>query len=217
MVARPLVIAVYDPKWFMSVLDRLKRRGVRHHHYYSPSELPLYPVVYTDSQEIADEVKASRDDAMVMLDPSRTCEGLERAILASLGKQAYDKVVIGVDTGAGSAFVVLADSTLADWGWHPGSLVEKIGEIATCLPSKEVVVRIGANERGLELAHELKRTFSSFRVELVSEQSTSPSHDRLERLRLVDEQILEVLRRAGRRKDLLAALSIAMREGVEVI
>jgi hypothetical protein len=39
---RPLVIAIYDSKWFMRVLDIVKRRGIIFHHYYTPTDVPLW-------------------------------------------------------------------------------------------------------------------------------------------------------------------------------
>ncbi|AFK50552.1 hypothetical protein TCELL_0127 [Thermogladius calderae 1633] len=214
LLYRNLVVAVYDPKWFREVVDKLRRRGIKFSFYYTLGEVPEYSVVYTDSSEIRDEVGARRD-LTVVYDPERTCRGLEKAVLASLMKSEYGSLTIGVDPGSRHAFIALGDSVVVDWGFMD-DLVGKVRELVECVPATSVVVRVGAHGRGLEIARDVKIRVPGVRVELVSEYNTTPSHSRASARLLLKGLVVNRQYLRGN-KDVLAALRIALKQGVEVL
>ncbi|WP_440059927.1 hypothetical protein ACSU1N_01865 [Thermogladius sp. 4427co] len=214
---RPLVVAVYDPKWFIEVKSRLRKRSIEFNYYYSLEETPTYSVVYTDWFEIKNEAE-SRSDLTVVYDPDRTYKGLERAILKCLMKEdEYNILTIGVDTGFRHAYVAIGDSIIVDWGYEE-DIVRRILEILDEVPARNRIVRIGVFNNGLDIAKKVKNLRPDARVEVVSESYTNLSYNRG-----VDNSylysFLKTLARSHymRARDIAAALKIALRNGVEIL
>jgi hypothetical protein len=216
LLSRRLVVAVYDPKWFMEVVERLRRRGLPFSFYYTVEELPEYSVVYTDSYEILRELD-SRRDLTIVYDPEKTCRGLEKAVLNAMFREEYTLLTIGIDPGLTHAYIALGDSTLLGWGFAE-QVVEKVRELVECIPAKSKVVRVGGYSRGLEIAKEIKDNLKDIRVEIVSEYNTTPSHSRgVDGLYRGLRSILARQPYLKRNKDIIAALKISLKQGVEVV
>ncbi|MEM0001644.1 MAG: hypothetical protein QW211_01975, partial [Desulfurococcaceae archaeon] len=141
MQRRPLVIAIYDPRWFMNVIKLLKKRGVIFHHYYSRNEVPVGSVLYTDLEQIVNEI-SDRRDLLVIYDPAKSCRKLEEAILATMYISEYRSIVIGVDPGQLISYVVLGDETLVFYGEGGIRDFEKdLNYILYCIPFKEIRIK----------------------------------------------------------------------------
>ncbi|MEM0099552.1 MAG: hypothetical protein QXD50_01800 [Desulfurococcaceae archaeon] len=215
MQRRPLVIAIYDPRWFMNVIKLLKKRGVIFHHYYSRNEVPGGSVLYTDLEQIVNEI-SDRRDLLVIYDPAKSCRKLEEAILATMYISEYRSIVIGVDPGQLISYVVLGDETLVFYGEGGIRDFEKdLNYILYCIPFKEIRIKVGAGWRSSEIIEFVKSKYKQIPLELVDEASTSPSRSR------IDEVIYSSKRLRGlkpfRYKDIYAAYRIALSKGIEVL
>jgi hypothetical protein len=212
---RPVVIAIYDPRWFIDVMNLLKRRGIMFHHYYSKEEVPYGSVIYTDMNLIVEEL-SDRRDLYVIYDPGKTCRKLEEAMLASMYISEYRDIIVGVDPGVLVSYVVLGDELLLFYG---EGKVEDLGRdldyVLKCVPFKDIKIKVGTGYRSSEIIEFIKSRYKQIPLELVDESSTSPSRSR------IDEAIYSSRKLRGlkpfRYKDIYAAYRIALSKGIEVL
>ncbi|MEM2025342.1 MAG: hypothetical protein QXW94_03540, partial [Desulfurococcaceae archaeon] len=115
MQRRALVIAIYDPKWFLKVLGVLRRRDLLFQHYYTSDKVPYSSVVYTDFNLVLKEL-SGRGDLLVVYDPDKSCRKVEEAILASHMIGGYANIVMGIDPGSVLSYVFLGDDQLIFYG-----------------------------------------------------------------------------------------------------
>lgn len=211
---RDLVIAIYEPTWFIKVIEYLKRRGIKFYYYYSREDVPPGSVVYTDYNIFAEEL-TGRTDITVIFDPNRDCRVLEKAILTANYADSYGTIVIGVDPGSRLSYVVLSDEELILYG--DGGLVElekDLDYILTCMPHRELKVKVGLGYNAVDLALRIKSKYS-VPVELIDERMSTPSVSRLDEVRFIKRRLKEL--KPFRYKDIYAAYKIAISKGVEVL
>lgn len=209
---RGFVIAIYDPNWFLKVLDYLKRRGLNFLIYENISSIPYYSVLYTDYRWFVEQA-SSRMDVAVVYDPMHNCLLLEKAILRTRFKDIYEFLTIGVDPGSTATFAVIGDDELIDHGKaNPGELGDKILEKLLCIPYREAVLRVGGGVDGWRIALNLKNKLR-IKVEVVDEEETS-GLTKLESI-LIKNKFLPS-RNIRLDKDLYAAIRIALRKGMIV-
>lgn len=214
MQKKPLVIAVYDPRWFLRVLEILRRRGVSYHHYYTPHEVPLGSIVYTDYKPIAEEL-LWRKDLLVVYDSGRTCRLLEKAISMAYLKERYKSIVVGVDPGRVLSYVVVGDSELLMYGSGTVEHLSKdIDYVVNCLDYDELLVRVGTGIMSEEIILAIKGRFS-VPIELVDESYTTPSMRRIHEIEVVSKRLRGI--KPFRQKDVYAAFRIALSKGIEVV
>ena len=210
---RALVLAVYDPRWFMKVLDRLKARRIPYTLYYTPDNIPYYSVLYTDYKYFIDQV-AGRKDLEIVYDPEHQPLVLEKAILRTKLKETYNEIIVGVDPGPSPYIIVLGDSEILEMKRldPEAPLAKEIERIKQEYPYKTLKVRVGQCHNGWRIAYMLKKAERDIAVEIVDEAKTTPKNGAGE----IVERIKNMLK-PYRNKDAYAALSIALRKGIEVI
>ncbi len=210
---RTLVLAIYDPRWFMEVLDRLKARRIPYSLYYTPDNIPYYSIFYTDYKYFIDQV-AERKDLEIIYDPEHQPLVLEKAILRTRLKETYNEIIVGVDPGPSPYIIVLGDSEILEMKrLNPkASLTKEIERIKQEYPYRTLKVRIGQCHNGWRIAYTLKKAERDVAVEIVDETKTTPKNGTGE----IIERIKNMLK-PYRNKDAYAALSIALRKGIEVI
>lgn len=215
MQRRLLILAIYDPKWFMQAIKLVKQRGIAFSYYYSKEKLPYGSVVYTDFEYILRELE-DRKDLLVVHDSQRSCKKLEEAILASMYSNSYRSVVIGIDPGDVLSYVILGDDHLLFYG--EGGLKDlgkDLNYVLNCIPRREIRVKVGIGHRCGEVVEYVKKKYAGITLELVDETSTSPSRNR------IDEVVYSARKLHGlkpfRHKDIYAAYRIALSKGVEVL
>ncbi|MEM1532440.1 MAG: hypothetical protein QXE63_06535 [Zestosphaera sp.] len=166
-------------------------------------------VVYTDLFELA---KLSTSVCIVLFNESNPTKSLEEAILASKGRSKYKEVAIGIDPGRLFTAAAVTDGELASWlrTDNLSELVEYVNKVIESTPSVNYRIRVGCNALGLKIAKVLKDSVKSRAVvELVSEKHSSPSL--MHRNPFVYRVVSKV--KTSRRKDLYAAVNIALRRG----
>ncbi len=211
---KELVLAIYEPSWLIKVVEYLKRRGIRFHHYYSREGVPPGSVVYTDHYLFVNELSA-RSDVMVIYDPSRDCRELEKAILITRFTDTYDIIVVGIDPGSKLSYVVISNDELLFYGeGRLEDLERDLKYIEECIPHKELRVKIGSGFNAVDLALEIKRKYN-IPVELIDEKMSTPSVNRLEEIRFLRKKLKEL--KPFRYRDVYAAYKIAISKGVEVL
>ncbi|MEM4481669.1 MAG: hypothetical protein QXK88_00885 [Desulfurococcaceae archaeon] len=215
MQRRALVIAIYDPKWFLKVLGVLRRRDLLFQHYYTSDKVPYSSVVYTDFNLVLKEL-SGRGDLLVVYDPDKSCRKVEEAILASHMIGGYANIVMGIDPGSVLSYVFLGDDQLIFYG--EGGLREledDLSYVLSCIPFEKVKIKIGAGPKSINIIEFLKKKFNLSSIELVDEAETSP------RKRRIEEAIYSSRRLKGlkpfRHRDIYAAYKIALSKGVEVV
>lgn len=213
MQRRPVVVAVYDPRWFMKTLELAKRRGIRYHLYYEPQAVPHSSIVYTDHEDIVREL-IRREDLIVIYDPNRDCRMLEKAFLASMYVDQFDYIVVGIDVGKKLSYVVLGNDKLLLYGEGDIRTLERdLDYVSQCIPYTRMIVRIGLGPRAIEITNRL-RTKYILEVELVDESKTTPGE-------ILDGEIIQGMRQRGLRphrdKDIYAAYRIALSKGVKLV
>ncbi|MGC8982301.1 MAG: hypothetical protein ACP5KA_00875 [Desulfurococcaceae archaeon] len=214
MQRRPLVIAIYDPQWFIRVLELLKKRRVNFHHYYTPSEVPPGSVVYTDYKPIVDEL-VHRSDLLVLYDEEKSCRSLEKAIMLVYMREKYNSISIGVDPGSTISYAVVGDGDLLFYG--EGSLEELdrgIEYVLKCMYFDEISIKVGAGHLSGDIIVHLKRKFSA-PLQLVDESATSPSASRINEVKYISKRLGGL--KSFRHKGVYSAYRIALSEGVEVL
>lgn len=210
MHRRPLVIAIYDPKWFIKTLDILRSRGINFTVFENIDNLPYYSVLYTDHHYYV-ELISSRKDVEIIYDPDRTCHGLEKSILSSMFKNEYSVVVVGIDPGKHPYYVILGDEQLLEHNYiFVEDITEYIDERLKCYPAKKKIIRIGGGFNGWKLVLKIKNRVNAI-IEIVDENietqlpgyliKTLDSSKKYSRLRV---------------RDAYDALKIALCEGIEV-
>lgn len=166
-------------------------------------------VVYTDLLELANLSTPAR---VILFNEFNPTKSLEEAILASKGRSKYREVAIGIDPGRLFTVAVVTDGELASWlrTDNLSELVDYVNKVIESTPSVSYRIRVGCNSLGLKIARVLKDSIKSRAVvELVSEKHSSPSL--MHRNPFIYRVISKV--RTSRRKDLYAAVSIALRRG----
>jgi len=208
---RPLVIAIYDPKWFMEVSRILANRGVSYSVYSTVFQIPYYSVFYTDYQLFVEQV-ASRRDILVFYDPDHSCRLLEEAILATRMKQKYNELVIGVDPGRKPYAIVLGDEEVLEYGYvDQSAIAEFIEKCIVCYPHENAVVRVGGGANGWLIALKIKEKLG-IPVEVVDEVDTTPREYHVsDPLYIYLSETLNI-----KDKNAYAALKIALRKGITV-
>ena len=210
---RPLVIAVYEPRWFMKVLRILEDREIPYRLYYDPETVPPYSILYTDNEYFVNEM-SSRSDVEIHYDPGDTCRGLEEAILAAQNKSRYRVVTIGIDPGPNPYYVVIGDGELLEHGYIMDKSIDEVILWATaCYPAEKRIVRIGGGHNGLEIAAEIAGEIEDVVVEIVDEKETTPKN----RGGLNNSEHTPPGIRPFRNKDAYAALRIAYRKGIRIL
>lgn len=209
---RTLVLAIYDPRWFMKTLERLRTRRIPYTLYYTPEKIPYYSVFYTDYERFIEEV-TSRKDIEIIYDPLHEAKTLEKAILLTRMKHIYNEILVGVDPGPTPYIIVLGDSEILEMKRlkTDKTLPEEIKRIKREYPFQTIRVRIGQCHNGWRIAYSLKQAMTDITVELVDESKTTPKNGARE----IIERIKTMLK-PYRNKDAYAALSIALRKGLEV-
>ena len=211
---RGLVLAIYDPAWFIQVTKYLKRRGVRFHYYYSREKVLPGSVVYTDYEYFLKEL-AGRSDVIMIYDPSRSCRELEKAILIMKFRDLYNLIIIGVDPGIKLSYVALGDEELLFYSEGVLEDLEKdLDYVMSCIPHKQLKVRIGRGPSAIDIAMRVKKKYK-VSVELVDERMSTPSVSRLEEIKFLKKRLKGL--KPFRYKDVYAAYKIAISEGVEVL
>ncbi|MCS7127907.1 MAG: hypothetical protein N3E36_01375 [Sulfolobales archaeon] len=193
------------------VINTLNRRGLE---YTIPNDFTKISfnendVVYTDLLELA---KLSTPARIVLFNESNPTRSLEEAIIASKGRSEYKEVAIGIDPGRLFTVAAVTDGELASWlrTGNLSELIDYVNKIIESTPSTSYRIRIGCNALGLKIARILKDSVKSRAVvELVSEKHSSPSL--MHRSPFVYRIVSKV--KTSRRKDLYAAVSIALRRG----
>lgn len=214
MQKRILILAVYDPKWSMYVVELIKRRGIIYSYYYSVDNIPQGSVVYTDHGYFVDELR-NRRDLVIIYDPDRNCRKVEEAILSTALISGYEEVIVGVDPGSTLSYVALGDGDLILYG--SGDLLDfekDLSYIVECISFRELVVRIGLTQRSGDLVNYVREKFRYVKIELVDESSTSPGISRLGDL-IYSKKKLRGLK-PFRHRDIYAAYRIALSKGIEV-
>ncbi len=214
MYRRPLVLAIYEPRWFRKVLDILNKRRIPYTFYYEPETLPAYSILYTDYEYFTENIPQDKM-ITVFLDPGHDCRVLEEAILASKMKNTYHSVSIGIDPGPKPYIVVLGDGEIIDYKYiEKQEIIDYIVNVEKCYPTENLVVRVGGGFKGLEIAVDIRDNLPEIQVEIVDEEETTPK--KREYLREVLPRYDELIK-PYRNKDAYAALRIALRKGLEVI
>ncbi len=193
------------------VINTLNYRGLE---YVIPKDFTKVSfsendIVYTDLLELA---KLSTPARIILLNESNPTRSLEEAVLASKGLSRYREVAVGIDPGKLFTAAVVADGELASWLRTDSlrELIDYVNKVIDSTPSMSYRIRVGCNSSGLGIARALKDSVKSRAVvELVSEKHSSPSLMR--RNPFVSRVVSKV--RTSRRKDLYAAVSIALRSG----
>jgi len=193
------------------VINTLNLRGLE---YVIPNDFTKISfnendVVYTDLLELA---KLSTSARIVLFNESNPAKSLEEAILASKGRSKYKEVAVGIDPGRLITVAVITDGELASWLRTDSlsALMDYVNKIIESTPSVSYRIRVGCNALGLKIAKALKDSVKSRAVvELVSEKHSSPSL--MHRNPFVFRVVSRV--KTSRRKDLYAAVSIALRKG----
>lgn len=213
MQRKPVVIAIYDPRWFMKAIELAKRRGIRYQLYYDLESVPYSSIVYTDHESIKEELRR-REDLLVIYDPDRDCRQLERAFLASMYIEFFNYIVVGIDVGKRLSYVVLGDDKLLLYGEGDIRTLERdLDYISRCIPYKKLMVRIGSSVGSVEIIEKLRAKYSA-EIELVDESKTTPGE-------ILDNEIKQGMKQRGLRphrdKDIYAAYRIALSRGLRVV
>jgi len=211
---RELVLAIYEPTWFIKVVEYLKRRGIRFHYYYSKQDIPAECVVYTDHHLFAEEI-TDRPGVTVIYDPKRDCRELEKAILITKYADSYNVLIVGIDPGSKLSYVILSGEELLLYGdGDIGDLERDLDYVVRCIPHRELRVKIGSGHNAVDLALKIKSKYH-VPVEIVDEKMSTPSITRLEEIRFLKKRLKEL--KPFRYRDIYAAYKIAISKGVEVL
>ncbi len=213
MIRRPYVIAVYEPRWFMKVLDILNNRGIPYSIY--DEELPYHSILYTDYYYYVEQVR-DRTDIEIYYDPIHDCRVLEKSILATRYKDRYNEVIVGIDPGLYPYLVIIGDDELLDH--RPidvGGLSKYLSYKLACYPAVKKIIRVGRGYNGWNIVLELRDKLDTV-IEVVDEVETTPKGRRLDDIVSI-EKYLSRLDKYSRCKDIYAALKIALRKGLEVV
>lgn len=214
MQRRMLIIAIYDPKWFMKVLEILRRRDILFNHYYSRNSVPYGSIVYTDFEYIRNEL-STRSDLLVIYDPDKTCRKLEDAILASLMLEKYRYITVGIDPGPVLSYVVLGDDILLLYGeGEVKDLNRDLTYVYECMSFDRIIVRIGMGSKAEDVLVEIKDKYNVV-LELVDESGTTPSQSKISELIYASRKLRKL--RPFRHRGIYAAYRIALSKGVEVL
>ncbi|OYT40650.1 MAG: hypothetical protein B6U89_01420 [Desulfurococcales archaeon ex4484_58] len=214
MIMRPLVIAVYEPRWFMRVLNILRKRSVPFSIFESVDNIPYSSVFYTDYSFFVNQVR-DRGDLYIVYDPMHSCRELERSILAMKFKDYYNEVVVGIDPGKKPYMVIIGDGEILEHKYIDLSRVEEeIVGYLNCYPARQKLVRVGGGYNGWRIILRIREVIDS-RIEVVDEEETTPKQNRVDDLVVLDKY-LSKLSKPYRNKDAYAALKIALRKGIEV-
>ncbi len=211
-----LVLIILDPQRFRKAISILKPRGVD----YSIPKYTEYrgrpnDIVYTDSQAVAERLQSRV--RTIILDRYGKRMLLEKAILKLYNKDMYNELTIGIDPGRRYTAVAIADGEIIDWiqSTSEKELLSFIKENIEEIPAKKKVIKVGTGYRGLDLI--TKITTKGAIIEAVDEGgstphgvSPSPFIERL--IRNIDLYTKNITRK----KDLYAAIAIALKEGVVV-
>ena len=216
---RRLVIILYDPKRYMNTVKLLRARGIQYNVPDSPNfKVLTNDVIYTDSIDVFRKFKDKV--AKVFYDPRGTRYVLEKAILALKDKKVYNLLSIGIDPGGKYTVIALADGELIDWNHISDidSLRKYVSDLLASIPAREKVVRVGIGGRGLEIAYTIRKAVEKrVIIEAVDEVGSTPHGYRnpfIERIlsnigNSIDNSIT-------RKRDLYAAIIIALKEGFPV-
>lgn len=211
---RPLVIAIYEPRWFMKVIDILKSRRINYTVYDGLDNLPYYSVLYTDYELFVHEASV-REDVKIIYDPNDTLRGLEESILATMFKTSYNEVFIGIDPGNKPYILVIGDGEILYHGYvSVNEINDKISMYLSNIPARRKVIRIGAGFNGLKIAAKLREAVD-VKIEVVDERETTPRSSRSLQTGSLNKKLVDILK-PYRNKDAYAALRIALRKGIEV-
>ncbi len=214
LMHRPLVLGIYEPRWFMKVLEILDKRRIEYSIYDNPDALPYYSVLYTDYELFVHEA-SRRSDVEIIYDPKGTLRGLEKSILATMFKKEYNEVTIGIDPGNKPYVVVLGDNDVLDYGYIDIDLLSRrIKYYIDNIPARRTIVRIGMGSNGLKIADTIRRETNTV-IELVDEYETTPRTNRFTQINSISKRLIEKIK-PYRNKDAYAALKIALRKGLRV-
>lgn len=145
---------------------------------------------------------------------------LERAILATYNKSVYNELSIGVDPGRRLVIVALADGMIVDYavGFSVGEAISIIAGMLRRFPARTKVVRIGSGvSEGADLLSAVlssKNLVSIARIEVVDEKMSTPKVSW--RNPFIERIIGSIRGEQAYRKDLYAAVVIALKKGVVV-
>ncbi|MEM4717328.1 MAG: hypothetical protein QXE81_01030 [Desulfurococcaceae archaeon] len=211
---RPLVLAIYEPKWFLKAIEIAKRRGIKYVFYYSKESVPHGSVVYTDLELIMNDL-SDREDLKLIYDTEKNCKKLEEAFQASMFIDQYNYLIVGIDVGRTISYVILGDNSLLLYG--VGVLRDLIGDIDyvfNCVAFGQMSVKIGTGQEFIEILEVIRSRYKNIDIEIVDEAKTPPG------LRL-DDLIYMNMRLRGlkphRDRDIYAAYRIALAKGVKVV
>ncbi len=211
---RPLVIAIYEPRWFMKVLNILRSRDIEFSVFEDEENMPYYSVLYTDHKYFIDRIR-SRNDVYVVYDPRHSCRMLEKSILITRFKDKYNELIVGIDPGRTPYMVVLGDDEVLEHrriGFE--FIVESISDCLKCYPARKTIVRVGGGFNGWRIILRIKDRVNA-NIEVVDEAETTPRNDRLENRIYIDKYFSRLT--GYKKRDAYAALKIALRKGIEVV
>ncbi|MCD6300855.1 MAG: hypothetical protein J7L82_02150 [Staphylothermus sp.] len=215
MYKRPLVIGIYEPRWFMRIKDILNARKIDYSVYEDKDTIPYYSVFYTDYYDFVKET-ISRNDVLIVYDPEDTRIGLEISILATRFKEKYNTLTIGIDPGSKPYYLVIGDGEVIEHGYVSlEKICEKINYLLHNIPSREKIIRVGSGLNGFDIIYILKKTINNVKIEVVDEHETTPRSRVVNDINYLDKRLVKILK-PYRNKDAYAALRIALRKGIEV-
>lgn len=210
MYRKPLVVAIHDPKWFMKVLSILRSRRIDFSVFENINNTPHYSVLYTDYYYYV-ELISSRKDIEVIYDPDKTCCGLEKSILATMSKEEYSRVVVGIDPGKYPYYVILGDEDLLEHGYiFRENIADYLNNKLECYPTKKRIIRIGGGFNGWKIVLKLRNRVNAI-IEIVDENIENIPINYLLKTQRFEKKYIKF-----RYRDAYDALKIALCEGVEV-
>ncbi len=212
------MLIIYDPKRYIYVSRYLRERGIKFTVPDSIEDLSSSDIVYTDDEKTYNLLKNMV--RRVFLDKGGSRYLLEKAILSTNDKDCYNLVSVGVDPGSRYTVVVIGDGELIEWR-HVGNIegiVDHVRELVNNIPTRFFEVKIGVGVNGSDIAYSVKRVVRDKAVvELVDERESSPS--RVWRNPFIEKLFLQRIRgvnRVFKKKDVYAAIMIALKKGVLV-
>ncbi|MCD6324053.1 MAG: hypothetical protein J7L55_02975 [Desulfurococcales archaeon] len=200
----PPTIVVCDPRLFRNVAEVLRTLKVD---FRVPESLPLR---MDEGTVIADDECRSYVEGSAQIYVVNRANVWKIALLIA-GRRG-NTLQVGIDLGSKIAYVALLDDLLLRYGYVESSeeLASEVGELVDLLSPKNTIIKVGSPER--RLSQEARRIAKlmpqrNCEVYVVNEERSNKA--------------LAILRSAypeikGVAKDIIAALNIALRDGVKI-
>lgn len=216
MYKRRLILLVYEPRRFIYVVNRLRKRGVSFSIPDSLDDVSQGDIVYTDDHRVASLLKSN--GALVFLDEKGDDTILEKAVLSMNGKKEYNELSIGIDPGDRFVIVALADGSIVDYSisYSIDDAVKYVSRVLTVFPARKKLVKIGGGVGGIVFLEKLKRVVGNSKIIMmvVDEDNSTPKTGW--RNPFIERIISSIPNSTPYRKDLYAATVIALKQGIVV-